>query len=78
MALLAAVVLLAFVLEDDDFLRFVQRARSQSLYETGVEVTAKDQILTLITCDRSYIPTYGRLVVMAVRQKPTDHQKSTH
>jgi sortase B len=61
---------------DDDFLRFVNRARSLSLYETGVAVTAKDQILTLITCDRSYIPTYGRLVVMAVRQEPTDHQQS--
>lgn len=51
----------------DDFLSFIHRARSQSLYETGIEVTAEDQILTLITCDRSYIPTYGRLVVMAVR-----------
>lgn len=53
---------------DDEFLDYVNRARSQSLYDTGVEVTAQDQILTLITCDRSYIPTYGRLVVMAVRQ----------
>lgn len=55
---------------DKDFLAFVQRAKSLSLYETGVDVSAKDQILTLITCDRSYIPTYGRLVVMAVRQNP--------
>ena len=54
-------------ISDEDFMSFVQRARSQSLYETGIEVTAKDQILTLTTCDRSYIPTYGRLVVMAVK-----------
>ena len=59
---------------DDDFFAYVQRARSQSLYETGVPVTAKDRILTLSTCDRSYIPKYGRLVVMAVRQEPNDHQ----
>ena len=52
---------------EQDFLDYVHRAKSQSLYETGVEVSAEDQILTLITCDRSYIPTYGRLVVMAVK-----------
>jgi sortase B len=59
---------------DEDFLAFVHRARSQSLYETGVAVTAQDQILTLITCDRSYISKYGRLVVMAVRQEPSKRQ----
>lgn len=53
---------------DEDFLRFIQRVKSLSLYDTGVEVTADDQVLTLITCDRSYIPTYGRLVVMAVKE----------
>ena len=58
---------------DDDFLAYVRRARSQSLYETGIEVAAKDKILTLTTCDRGYIPKYGRLVVMAVRQEPTGH-----
>ena len=63
---------------DDDFLGFAHRAKSLSLYETGVVVTAQDQILTLITCDRSYVPTYGRLVVMAVRQEPSDHQQFYH
>lgn len=53
---------------DDDFMAYVQQAKSLSLYETGVEVTAQDQILTLVTCDRAYIPTYGRLLVMAVKQ----------
>jgi len=63
---------------DDNFLGFVHRAKSLSLYETGVAVTVKDQILTLITCDRSYIPTYGRLVIMAVKQEPYDHQQFNH
>jgi sortase B len=57
---------------DDAFLDYVQRARSQALYETGVVVTAKDQILTLNTCDRGFIPKYGRLVIMAVRQNPNN------
>lgn len=54
---------------DADFLRFVAQARVQSLYETGVEVTAGDEILTLITCDRAYIPKEGRLIVMAVKKQ---------
>ncbi len=48
------------------FLRFVNRAIKQSLYETGVKVNADDNILTLITCDRSYGGATGRLLVMAV------------
>ena len=59
---------------DDEFLAYIHRAKSLSLYETGVEVTAKDQVLTLITCDRSFIPKYGRLVIMAVRQEPGEYQ----
>lgn len=51
-----------------EFQDFVDRAKSQSLYDTGVDVTASDKILTLITCDRSFIPVYWRLVVMAVQQ----------
>lgn len=54
---------------DGDFLAYVQRAKSLSLYDTGIEVKANDQILTLITCDRSFIPKYGRLVVMAVKKE---------
>ena len=48
------------------FMRFVNRAVKQSLYETGVNVDAEDNILTLITCDRSYGGAAGRLLVMAV------------
>lgn len=54
---------------DDDaaFLHFVNSAKAQALYPTDVAVEADDEILTLITCDRSYIPLEGRLIVMAVR-----------
>lgn len=53
---------------DEDFMRFVNRAMQLSMYETGVEVTAEDNILTLITCDRSYGGASGRLIVMAVEE----------
>ena len=53
---------------DEDFLAFVRRARAQALYDTGIEPGAEDEILTIITCDRSYSDPDGRLVVMAVRE----------
>ena len=53
---------------DNDFLAFVRRAKAQALYDTGVEVSADDHIITLITCDRSYHDKDGRLLVMAVAQ----------
>ena len=53
---------------DADFLAFIRRAQARSLYDTGVEVTAADRILTLITCDRSYAAADGRLIVLAVEQ----------
>ena len=52
---------------DADFLSFVYRAQALSFYDTGIEVGANDQILTLITCDRDYHSENGRLIVMAVR-----------
>ena len=58
----------AMFVDDEAFMRFVDRARAQSMYETGVDVTPQDEILTLITCDRSYSSPDGRLLVMAVRQ----------
>ena len=51
---------------DAAFMAFVNRAKSESLYDTGVEVGADDHILTLITCDRSYAGKEGRLVILAV------------
>lgn len=53
---------------DEDFLSFVDRAKSKALYDTGVEVTAIANILTLITCDRSHGGASGRLIVMAVQE----------
>ncbi len=52
---------------DADFLSFVERARALSFYDTGVEVSAGDHILTLITCDRKYNSENGQMVVMAVQ-----------
>ena len=52
----------------DEFAAFVNRAKDQALYDTGVSVSASDRVLTLITCDRSYAGKDGRLVVMAVMQ----------
>ena len=53
---------------DESFERFVNRAVKKSLVDTGVQVTAEDNILTLITCDRSYGGASGRLIVMAVQE----------
>lgn len=35
---------------DEDFLALVNKMKSLSLYDTGIEVTAEDRILTLSTC----------------------------
>ena len=53
---------------DAAFMAFVNRAKSESLYDTSVEVGADDHILTLITCDRSYAGKEGRLVILAVER----------
>lgn len=47
---------------------FLDRSKAWSLYDTGVNVTADDRILTLITCDRDYNSADGQLVVMAVQK----------
>ncbi len=54
--------------DSEAFMAFVNRAREQALYDTGVSVSANDRILTLITCDRSFAGKDGRLIVMAVQQ----------
>ena len=54
---------------DAEFKKFVDRAKALSLYDTGVNVTSKDTILTMITCDRYFKRGVGRLIVMAVRVK---------
>ena len=55
-------------INDAAFEAFVRNARDQALYDTSVEVSASDEILTLITCDRKYSDPDGRLIVMAVKQ----------
>ena len=54
---------------DKAFLQFVNRAIKKTKYDTGVEVTENDKILTLITCDRSYGGASGRFIVMAVLEE---------
>ena len=54
---------------DDAFMRFVSRARSEALYDSGASVGPDDHILTLITCDRGYGGSTGRLLVMAVENE---------
>ena len=50
-----------------DYQAFLDRALEWSLYDTGVQVSTDDHILTLITCDRDYHSDDGQLVVMAVQ-----------
>lgn len=54
--------------DDEAFMAFVAEAKARSLYDTEIEISATDRLLTLITCDRSYGGADGRLVVMAVEQ----------
>ena len=52
----------------EEFTAFVQEAQHRSLYDTGVLVPEAAEILTLITCDRSFGGVNGRLAVMAVKE----------
>ena len=54
--------------DDNAFLKFVNRARKKAFYDTGIEVSETDHIITLITCDRSFGGVQGRLLVMGVEQ----------
>ena len=52
----------------EEFTTFVQEAQRRSLYDTGVSVQDDAELLTLITCDRSFGGANGRLAVMAVKE----------
>ena len=52
----------------EEFAAFVQEAQRRSLYDTGVSVPETAEILTLITCDRSFGGVNGRLAFMAVKE----------
>ena len=54
--------------DDEAFLKFVNRAKRKAFYDTGIEASESDHILTLITCDRSFGGVQGRLLVMGVEQ----------
>ena len=54
--------------DDTSFMKFVNRARKKAFYDTGVPVSETDNIITLITCDRSFGGVQGRLLVMGVEQ----------
>ena len=54
--------------DDAAFLKFISRAKKKAFYDTGIEVLETDNIITLITCDRSFGGVQGRLLVMGVEQ----------
>lgn len=49
------------------FVEFVDECKALSLYDTGVEVSYGDKLLTLSTCDKNYADDHGRFVVVAKR-----------
>ena len=53
---------------NNEFLSFVERAKSLTPYDTGVTVKSGDTIISLITCDKDFKRKVGRFIVMAVRQ----------
>ena len=52
----------------EEFTAFVQEAQRRSLYDTGVSIPETAELLTLITCDRSFGGANGRLAVIAVKE----------
>lgn len=50
---------------DEEYEQLLARMQEESMYQTDVEVTADDHILTLSTCDYELDPNDGRLVVQA-------------
>lgn len=50
---------------DEDYEQLLTGIREESMYETDVEVTSDDRILTLSTCDYDRDDNDGRLVVQA-------------
>lgn len=64
---------------DEAFLKFIQEAKNRSYYDTGVEVTASDRVITLSTCT---YPTgqpgidNARLVMMARLCSPEEAEQA--
>lgn len=55
---------------DADFLDFIGEFQERSMYETGIEITADDQILTLSTCTYEYDD--ARFVIHARRVRAAE------
>ena len=53
--------------DDDDFLNYMNGLKDLSKFDTGVELTASDQILTLTTCSYEVADAELRFVVQARR-----------
>ncbi|MBC1481065.1 class B sortase [Listeria seeligeri] len=49
--------------EKQDFANYLQKVKLESIYQTDVQVTAKDRIITLSTCDTEKDYQKGRMVV---------------
>jgi|SRR5690625_2730968 len=50
---------------DEEYEQLIKNIEAESIYETDVEVSASDQIITLSTCDYVLDEDKGRLVVQA-------------
>lgn len=53
-------------MREDQFLEFMSQVHARQCYDTGVEVTYGDRLLTLSTCEYSY--KNGRFVVIAKKK----------
>ncbi|MDP4097167.1 class B sortase [Paenibacillus sp. P96] len=50
---------------EQEYAEFIRQSKQRSEYETGVNVSTADRIVTLSTCDYVLDPEQGRLVVQA-------------
>jgi len=48
----------------EDFDRFIQRARSRSMFRSDIEVNFGDRLVTLATCEYTFRDGRGRLVIL--------------
>ena len=53
---------------EEEFNYGIDQIRSKALYDTGVEVSYGDKLITLVTC--AYHTTHGRFVVLARQMQP--------
>ena len=52
---------------EEDYNTYVQTAKEQSLYDTGITATYGDELITLSTCEYTHVN--GRLVIVGRRRK---------